>query len=281
MQTHSCPPSEIENVKKCTIYFGDLRSKIRSAEAHYAESIGFAKLTFMFGIHSGSFGELQLQLAIHRTHSAMLVATILQPIKGGCKKRMDIRSKLVQPSPTQAPTSRVLPILPPRSLNRLKAAGEHTILEEKWIFIDNVLSDYPAIWDIIRFHCFEGFTRLQNPYVLSWARADLRFIPSPYYPAFKKVGVPFREKSDVQVTPPSSNDIRQIKSDYLWDEVNRRNPPPPDTTLLVYLAAWDFEATTSTPSMEQESISSAVPPTPATTVTVVVIPTTIPTPCQP
>uniref|UniRef100_M1DRM5 Uncharacterized protein n=1 Tax=Solanum tuberosum TaxID=4113 RepID=M1DRM5_SOLTU len=93
---------------------------------------------------------------------------VVQPIKGGCKKRMDIRSKLVQPSPTQAPTSRALPILPPRSLNRLKAAGEHTILEDKWIIIDDVLSDYPAIWDIIRFHCFEGFTRLQNPYVLSW-----------------------------------------------------------------------------------------------------------------
>jgi len=105
---------------------------------------------------------------------------VAQPIKGGCKKRMDIWSKLVQPSPTQAPTSRVLPILAPRSLNRLKAVGEHTILEEKRIFIDHVFSDYPTIWDIIWFHCFVGFTRLQNPYVLSWVRELFRSMLKPY-----------------------------------------------------------------------------------------------------
>uniref|UniRef100_M1DWU3 Uncharacterized protein n=1 Tax=Solanum tuberosum TaxID=4113 RepID=M1DWU3_SOLTU len=83
----------------------------------------------------------------------------------GNEKRMEIRSKLVQPSSTQSLSFRVLLVITPRALNRLKATGERTILEDRRLSIDRVVSDFPGIWDTIQFHKFEGFTKPRNPYI--------------------------------------------------------------------------------------------------------------------
>ncbi|WMV32550.1 hypothetical protein MTR67_025935 [Solanum verrucosum] len=46
---------------------------------------------------------------------------------------------------------------------------EHNILKERRLLTDGVMSDYPAIWDTIKFHGFERFTRNRPPYVSTWA----------------------------------------------------------------------------------------------------------------
>ncbi|KAK4709898.1 hypothetical protein R3W88_004411 [Solanum pinnatisectum] len=94
----------------------------------------------------------------------------VQHIQGVVRKRTEIKSKLVQPSSTQAPASRVFLVITPRALDRPKASGERTILEERRLSIDGVVTDYPTIWDTIQFHKFKGFTKPRNPYIPSWVR---------------------------------------------------------------------------------------------------------------
>uniref|UniRef100_M1DGF4 Uncharacterized protein n=1 Tax=Solanum tuberosum TaxID=4113 RepID=M1DGF4_SOLTU len=64
---------------------------------------------------------------------------------GVVRKRTKIRPKIVQPSSAQAPTSRVLSVIAPRALNRLKDSGERTIIEKRQLCIYRVMSDYPTI----------------------------------------------------------------------------------------------------------------------------------------
>uniref|UniRef100_M1DWA5 Uncharacterized protein n=1 Tax=Solanum tuberosum TaxID=4113 RepID=M1DWA5_SOLTU len=91
-----------------------------------------------------------------------------QPRKWVVRKSSDIRSKLVQPSQDQALTSRVLSIITPRALNRLKDVGERSILEKGKLFTNRVISEYPAISDMIKFHGLERFTKPRPTYVPTW-----------------------------------------------------------------------------------------------------------------
>jgi len=104
----------------------------------------------------------------------------------------------VQRSQDQLPTSCVLWNLTPRALKRFKATAEHTILEERRLVIDGVMSDYPVIWDMIKFHGFERFTRRQPPYVMAWVRDFYATYKKPLQKK-KKKGIIWKPLEEVKV----------------------------------------------------------------------------------
>ncbi|KAH0712006.1 hypothetical protein KY285_007642 [Solanum tuberosum] len=114
----------------------------------------------------------------------------------GCKKvrkhittkHVNIQSKLVSPPQDPNPDSHVLPLIAQRSLSRLKAEGEHTILEEHQFMTNMVMRYYPAIWAIIKFHRLKQFTKAITPYVPYWVRE--------FYDAYAKA-LPKKRKSTI------------------------------------------------------------------------------------
>lgn len=116
--------------------------------------------------------------------------------KGVERKRSTIRSKMMQ-DPTSNMILRVLTIIALRELNRLKATDEHTIMEECQLSTDRVMSDYSAIWETIKFHKFEHFTKAQTLYIPMWVHvfyeAYAKALPN------KRKGVIWRSLEEVHV----------------------------------------------------------------------------------
>uniref|UniRef100_M1DS34 Putative plant transposon protein domain-containing protein n=1 Tax=Solanum tuberosum TaxID=4113 RepID=M1DS34_SOLTU len=122
--------------------------------------------------------------------------------KGGLLKqrRAELRSKAVDdplarlpapptPATVQAPQVPPTPVHPRRSINRLKASGLQTSLEEKQLSTDGMVDNYPDVWETLCFHKFHQFTKPRNPYVPSWVQEFYESYARLFLNGKKKVGL--------------------------------------------------------------------------------------------
>lgn len=107
------------------------------------------------------------------------------------RKRSELRPKAVR-DPMAEVVPRVLPILAPRSMNRLKVAELRTILEEKRLSKDGVVDQYPNIWCTFWYHDFQQFTKPWLPNIPTWFRE--------FYEGYAKF-LPKGKKKDGKLTP--------------------------------------------------------------------------------
>uniref|UniRef100_M1DIS9 Uncharacterized protein n=1 Tax=Solanum tuberosum TaxID=4113 RepID=M1DIS9_SOLTU len=103
---------------------------ISDIEIHRESSPTPPKLQIGIVINEPSKHQTNLRSSIHESE---------QLRKKDFGERIDIRSKLVLPYKDQSPTYLVLLIITTRALNRIKAAGEQTILEERKLSTNGVL----------------------------------------------------------------------------------------------------------------------------------------------
>uniref|UniRef100_M1DVM5 Putative plant transposon protein domain-containing protein n=1 Tax=Solanum tuberosum TaxID=4113 RepID=M1DVM5_SOLTU len=100
---------------------------------------------------------------------------------------------------------------PLRLLNRLKAKGLRTILEEKQLSRDGVVDRHPVVWDTLRYNRFEIFIRPCGPYILAWVWE--------FYSAYGDL-VPQRKKKAIAFRPVESVMVRGWQVRCNNDDIN-------------------------------------------------------------
>ncbi|WMV41576.1 hypothetical protein MTR67_034961 [Solanum verrucosum] len=124
-------------------------------------------------------------------------------------------------------------------MNRLKATNMRTILEEKRLSTEGVVDRYPTVWDTLRFHKFEQFTKPQNPYVPTWVKE--------FYESYAWL-LPKGKKKTGSRAPQEF--VERIVAEYLKDEFKWRRAAPMDTSPVVDVETMEMD--TSPPTMANE-----------------------------
>uniref|UniRef100_M1DZ34 Polyprotein protein n=1 Tax=Solanum tuberosum TaxID=4113 RepID=M1DZ34_SOLTU len=211
-------------------------------------------------------------------------------------KRLNDPSRIRTSHPT-TPTTPVLeqemvlePLVqghPPKSVNRVKAEGLRTILEEKRLSIDGVIDRHSEIM-----HCLSlprlyhqphkdkpGYNHGCRDTHACKAKQHLTSIPVLITELCKRARVPRDAERYVEVIPTVSTNIRRIKVEYLKDQAERKK-----TTSVELVSAESVPAEallpTPTPGLSVKSIttttiadirgSSVVAPPPRPTAAIVV-----------
>lgn len=78
---------------------------------------------------------------------------------------------------------------------------------------------------------------------------------------YRKAGVSFMAKTDVEINPSSSCDICRIEIKYLRDEAERKKKAPVDSSLVDDVESLEIDPTPPTPTVKISGASTPIPST--------------------